>query len=125
MKKYDANSEVIWKDRKRFMGMPLSFTRYSIIKKDGAFAKLVNVNGLLTTSTEEVNLYRVDDVSIYRSLFDKIFGVGTITVYCNDATCDKLVLKKVKNPNKVREILDQLVIEDRRRMGVRQLETQY
>ena len=56
MKKYDANSEVIWKDRKRFMGMPLSFTRYSIIKKDGAFSKLVNFNGLLTTSTEELNL---------------------------------------------------------------------
>ena len=125
MAKYDSSATVVWKDRKRYFGLPLSFTRYSLVKKEGQFAKLVNVNGLLTTRTEEVQLYRVDDVSVYRSLFDKIFGVGTITVYCNDATCEKIELKHVKNPNQVREILDQLVFEDRRRVGVRHMEAQY
>ena len=123
--KYDTEAEVVWKDRKRYFGLPLSFTRYSIIKSEGEYAKLVNINGFLTSKTEEVNLYRVDDFEIYQSLTNKIFGVGTITVYCKDASCDKLVLRNVKNPYKVRELLNKLVLEDRRRVGMRQSEMQF
>ena len=121
---YDSEAEVLWKDRKRWCGLPWSFTRYSLIRREGEYAKLVNINGLLSTRTEEVNLYRVDDFDVYISLIDKIFGVGTITVYCKDASCDKLVLKNVKNPYKVRELLNKLVLEDRKRVGMRQSEVQ-
>ena len=122
---YDENAEVVWKDRKRWCGLPWTFTRYSIIKKEGQYAKLVNINGLFTSKSEEVNLYRVDDFSVYQSLVDKIFGVGTITVYCNDASCSVLELKKVKNPYKVRQILSQEVLQDRKRVGLRQSEMQF
>ena len=123
-KLYDLDAEVVWKDRRRYCGMPLSFTRYSVIKKEGEYAKLVNINGFLSSRSEEVNLYRVDDFEVYQSLVDKLFGVGTVTVYCKDATCDKLVLRNVKNPYRVRELLNKLVLEDRRRVGLRQTEMQ-
>ena len=125
MKKYNQDAEVIWKDRKRYFGLPLSFTRYSIVKTASGRTKLVNVNGFFTTKTEEVEMYRVDDVSIYRSLFDKIFGVGTITVYCRDASCEKLELVRVKHPFKVKEIINNMVVEDRQNLGVRYGEMQY
>ena len=122
---YDTGAEVVWSDRKRHFGLPLSFTRYGIIKRDGVYAKLVNINGFLTTHTEEINLYRVDDFEVHQSLTDKMFGVGTITVYCKDSTCDKLVIKSVKNPFMVRELLNKLVLEDRKRVGLRQTEMQF
>ncbi len=123
-KLYDLDAEIVWKDRRRYCGLPLSFTRYSIIKREGEYAKLVNINGFLSSRSEEVNLYRVDDFEVYQSLIDKLFGVGTVTVYCKDATCDKLVLKNVKNPFRVRELLNKLVLEDRKRVGLRQAEMQ-
>lgn len=122
---YDREAKVLWEDRKRFCGLPWSFTRYSIIKKDGEYAKIVNIVGFLSSHSEEVNLYRVDDFEVHQSLADKMFGVGTVTVYCKDATCDKLVLKNIKNPYKVRELLNKLVLEDRQRVGVRQTEMQF
>ena len=121
---YDLEAKVLWSDRKRWCGLPWSFTRYSVIKQDGQYAKLVSVVGFLSSHTEEVNLYRVDDFEVFQSLTNKIFGVGTITVYCKDATCDKLVLRNVKNPFRVRELLNKLVLEDRQRVGLRQTEMQ-
>ncbi len=122
---YDTEAQVLWQDRKRWCGLPWSFTRYSIIKKDGQYAKLVNINGWLTSHTEEINVYRIDDFEIHQSIIDKMFGVGTITIYCNDASCDKLILKNIKEPFKVRQLLNKLVIEERQRVGVRQTEMQF
>ena len=118
MKRYDPDAELIWQDRKRWCGLPLSFTRYALFKKKDEYAKLVNMNGLLTTTTEEINLYRVDDIEVFQSLSNKIFGVGSITIYCKDASCEKLVLKRIKDPFKVKNLIDDLVIEDRERVGV-------
>jgi hypothetical protein len=122
---YDSEAQVLWQDRKRWCGLPWSFTRYSVIRKDGQYAKLVNINGFLSSHSEEVNLYRVDDFEVHQSLTDKMFGVGTVTVYCKDATCDKIELKNVKNPYKVRQLLNKLVLEDRQRVGLRQTEMQF
>lgn len=122
---YDQEAEVVWQDRKRWCGLPWSFTRYSIIKKQGEYAKLININGFLTSHSEEVNLYRVDDFEVHQSLLDRLFAVGTVTIYCKDATCSKLVLRKIKNPFRVRELLNKLVLEDRQRVGLRQTEMQF
>ena len=116
---------VVWEDRKRILGMPISFTRYKITTQEGMYAKLINMNGMLSTRVEDINLYRVDDLSVQQTLTNKIFGVGSITVYCRDASCDKLVLRNVKNPYKVYQLLVKLIAEDRKRVGMRQSEIQY
>ena len=90
--KYDDEAKVIWKDRKRWLGLPWSFTRYGVIKKEDEYAKLVNINGLFSSATEEVNLFRVDDMEVFQSFTDKLFGVGTITVYCKDASCEMIIV---------------------------------
>ena len=122
---YDKSAEVLWHDRKRWCGLPLSFTRYGLIKREGEFAKLVNINGFLTSHSEEINLYRVDDFEVRQTLGAKMFGVGDIVVYCHDASCNEIVLKNVKNPFRVRELLNKLVLEDRARVGLRQTEMQF
>ena len=122
---YDKSAQVIWFDRKRYCGLPLSFTRYGIIKRQGEFAKLVNINGFLVSHAEEINLYRIDDFEVHQTFSDKIFGVGTIVIHCHDASCDKLELKNIKEPYRVRELLNKLVLEDRQRVGLRQTEMQF
>ena len=124
-KRYGNDIEVIWSDRKRYFGLPISFTKYSIIKKEGKWIKLVREMGLLHTEVEEIQMYRIDDLNVFQSLSHKIFGVGNIEVYCNDATCNKLVITRVKNPMQVRNILNDLVEEDRKNRRVVQSEVQY
>ena len=122
---YGNDIEVVWSDRKRWCGLPLSFTKYSIIKKEGYWIKLVREMGFLHREVEEVQMYRIDDTSVYRSMTNMMWGVGTIDVYCNDASCNVLKLERVKNPNQVRNIINDLVEEDRRNRNVRQSEVQH
>ena len=70
------NNNTVWKDRKHFMWFPWSFTRYSADKN-----RLYEDVGLLNTRHDEVLLYRVVDISMTRSLAQKIFGTGTITLH--------------------------------------------
>ena len=55
--------EYIWKDRKRFLGMPLSFTRYAL-SEDRLFLSV----GFFSIKDDEVLLYRVRDITTSRSL---------------------------------------------------------
>lgn len=116
---FGENTEIIWKDRKRWCGMPLSFTRYYLVNKKDSWLKLFTSTGWLSTTEEEVNLFRVFDLSVYQSLFDKMFNVGSITLYVNDESSDKIVLRKVKDPFKVRNKIASLVEEERKKRGFR------
>lgn len=108
--------EYIWKDRKRFMGMPLSFTRYAI-SEDRLFLS----TGFFSIKDEEILLYRIRDINTSRTLWQRIFGVGTISVVSSDKTMPTLVLKNIKNPLEVKELLHRQVedmkIKRRVRLG--------
>ena len=123
-KYFGSDCKVLWKDRKRIFGLPISFTRYQIVEKPGEWVKLFSHIGLLSTSSEETHFYRIDDMSIYQSLFDKMFGVGTIVVYCGNASNDSIVLQKIKNPYQVRDMIATLVEQERKIRGVKYSEFQ-
>ncbi len=106
--------ERIWKDRKRFMGMPLSFTRYAL-SEDRLFLSV----GFWSIRDEELLLYRVRDISVRRSLWQRMFGVGTVTVHSSDATNPELKLRSIKRPLEVKELLHEQVEEMKRRRRVR------
>ena len=106
----------IWKDRKRILGMPISFTKYAMNED-----RLCVEKGLLNTNQEEVILYRVRDISLHISLFQRIFGVGSVVVQSSDRSTPVLTLKNVKSPREVKEMLHKQVekvkIQRRLRVG--------
>ncbi len=108
--------ELLWKDRKRFLGMPLSFTRYSL-SEDRLFLSV----GCFSIKDDEVLLYRVKDISVSRTFWQRIFGVGTISISSADKTTPTLVLKNVKKPIYVKELLhaqvEEMKIRRRMRFG--------
>lgn len=107
--------EILWKDRKRHLGLPISFTKYSI-SEDRLFWK----RGFFTTSEEELLLYRVRDISLKRTLWQKLFGVGSVSIVSADKTTPSLELRNIKNPREVKEILHDRVEDTKnaRRMRV-------
>ena len=109
-----VNIEYIWKDRKRYFGMPISFTRYAL-SEDRLFLSV----GCLSIQDDEVLLYRVRDIDTSRGLWQRLFGVGTVTVMSSDKTMPTMVLKNVKNPVEVKELLHSQVEDIKLKRRVR------
>lgn len=110
-----ANVNIIWKDRKRYLGLPLSFTRYSL-SEDRLFLSV----GFINLKDEEVLLYRVRDINTKRTLWQRLFGVGTVTIVSSDKTMPTLELKNIKDPIGVKELIHEQVeaMKIRRRVRV-------
>lgn len=110
--------EYLWKDRKRHLGLPLSFTKYSL-SEDRLFCE----TGFLNLKSDEVLLYRVRDLQLTMTLGQRVFGVGTVCVVSSDKSIPHLNLKNVKNPRQVKELIHQNVeaAKDRRRMRATEL----
>lgn len=104
----------LWRDRKRHFGLPLSFTRYAL-SEDRLFVS----EGFLNLKDDEVLLYRVRDIDTSRSLWQRLFGVGTVVVISSDRTMPNLVLKNIKDPLMVKELIHQQVEENKIRRRVR------
>ncbi len=106
--------EFLWKDRKRYFGLPLSFTRYCL-SGDRLFISA----GFLNIKDDEILLYRVRDIDTNRSLWQRLFGVGTVTVISSDKTMPNLVLKNIKDPIMVKEMIHTQVEETKIKRRVR------
>ena len=106
--------ESLWTDRKRYFGLPLSFTRYRL-SEDRLFVS----EGFLNIRDDEILLYRVRDIDTRRSLWQRLFGVGTVTVISSDKTMPNLVLKNIKDPIFVKELIHSPVEEAKIKRRVR------
>ena len=104
--------EILWKDRKRILGLPISFTRYILSSE-----RLTVKQGFFKTVTDEILVYRIMDNQLVRTLGQKIFGVGTVTLFSNDKTNHTFELKNIRHPEKVRRFLSGLVEEQRVKRG--------
>ena len=100
--------EILWQDRRRYLGLPMTFTIYRFSKNKFYYKK-----GLFTTHSEEILLYRVLDLQYKQTLLQRIFGVGTVILTTADKTTPVLELKSIKTPDRVRKALSNLV-EQRR-----------
>jgi len=113
-----SQNNFLWNDRKRYLGLPISFTKYRLSED-----RLFRETGLLNTREEEVLLYRVRDLELKISLFQRIFGVGTVCVHSSDKTAPHMDVVNVKNPRDVKELIYQKVesAKDKRRMRTTEL----
>lgn len=94
----------IWKDRKRILGLPITFIRYRM-SEDRLFFE----TGLLNTRGEEVLLYRIRDVSVTISFWQRLTGVGTVTVNAADTSVPMLSMRNIKQPREVKELIHKQV----------------
>lgn len=100
---------VVWQDRKRIIfGLPWTFTKYVLTKE-----KLLIQTGILNTKEEEVRLYRIMDVTLRRSLWERLFGLGTIHCCSADKSTPEFDIKWIPDSDAVKEKLSDLVEAER------------
>ena len=95
--------DMLWKDRKRHLGLPISFTKYSL--SGGEAPRIFRETGLFSLKEEEVLLYRVRDITLTRSFFQRIFGVGTVSLHSSDKTTPTLDLVNISKSKDVKELI--------------------
>ena len=109
----------LWSDRKRvvFFGLPLSFTKYRLTTN-----RLFVNTGFLTQREDESRLYRITDVSLSRTLMQRIFGLSTIHCNSSDKTLGNFDIINIKDGEEVKELLSQSVERERiaRRVSTRE-----
>jgi hypothetical protein len=106
-------AKILWKDRKRVLGLPLSFTRYEVSDD-----RLITRKGFFSTETDEILLYRILDIKLTRSAGQKLFGVGTIHLYNADQTNSSLDIVNIKKPDKIRRFLSKQIEDQRISKGI-------
>ena len=112
--------EVLWKDGKGQLGLPIRLTKYSV--RGGHNARVFRETGLLNLKEEEVLLYRVRDLTLIRSFGQRIFGVGTIAIHSSDQTTPTLELVNVARPKDVKELIFNKVEEAKAQRRMRTTE---
>lgn len=110
--------EHIWHDRKRHLGLPISFTKYRLTT-DRLFCE----TGFLNLKEEEILLYRVRDIGLTRTFWQCLFLVGTICIHSTDKTAGHLDIVNVRDPRDVKELIFKYVEEakEKRRMRATEL----
>jgi hypothetical protein len=103
-----AEKEILWKDRKRILGLPITFTRYQLDEE-----RLIMRKGLINTATDEMLIYRILDIKLMRTLGQKIVGVGTVTLISSDKSTPQLELVNIRDSEKVRRFLGEQIERQR------------
>jgi membrane protein YdbS with pleckstrin-like domain len=78
--------------------------------------------GVFSKVIEEIELYRVKDTQLIRTFWQRMVGLGTITMMTSDVMMPKVELAHIRESEAVREHIRKQVETVRRARGVRELD---
>lgn len=102
-------TQYVWTERKRtIFGLPWSFTKYKLTDE-----KLMIKSGFFNINEEEIRLYRIMDMTLERSLEQRLFGLGTIKCNSADKSTPIFYIRRIKNSENVKNMLSDMVEQQR------------
>lgn len=88
------------KKRTKLLGLPLSFTSYTISDD-----KITITSGFLNITVDDAYMYKVQDVKLTRSFWERIYGLGSLTCYTGDTTHPELKILHIRRASEIKEFL--------------------
>lgn len=110
---------MFFRERKRllFLGLPWTFTVYNVSEE------IINIKkGVFKVIEDDCYMYKVTDVELERSFWERIFKLGTIVCFTGDTTHHTLRITHVKNAREIKDFI--LKESEAQRMKRRTLNTQ-
>ena len=78
--------------------------------------------GLLSTTTQEIELRRVRDTVVVQPFFLRMMGLGNVTLLSADSSTPRVTLDAVPDPTRLQSTVRELVQQAYRRSGVREFD---
>ncbi len=78
--------------------------------------------GILDRRVDNLDMFRVIDLKLRRSIFDCMFGIGTVALVTTDKSDPEFVFEKVRHCRELYDIIKRASLEADRRTGVVHLE---
>lgn len=99
-------------ERKRwgFFGLPFTFTKYTVEEE-----KLIINRGFFKTTEDDCYMYKILDVKLERTLFERMFGTGTVIWFTGDVTDKVIKLIHVKHSTEIKDFIFEKSEEMRRK----------
>lgn len=114
-----VGERVLWSGRPSWLWSPrMALTvRYRLTNQ-----RLIMETGFVGRHTEEIDLYRVNDVAVKQNPFERIVNIGDIDLTSADATTPHRVLHNISDPIRLKDLLREASRQerDRRRVLVRE-----
>ena len=105
----EDEEKVIWEGRPF-----LSLAEFYTITNE----RIKLVKGLIGKDIENFELIRVQDIDVSQNLGERVFGIGDITISGADASNPVVVLRNIRQPNEVYEILRKAWLAARKKYGL-------
>jgi uncharacterized membrane protein YdbT with pleckstrin-like domain len=78
--------------------------------------------GIFSRKIDNLDMFRVIDLKLHRSLLDCVLGIGTITLITNDKTDPEFKFTKISAPRELYNILKDATLDADKKQGVIHLE---
>ena len=96
----EVKKEYVERKRWLFLGLPFTFTKYTITED------VLTINkGLLKTSENDCYMYKVTDVELLISFWERLAGLGTIRCITGDKTHPELFIQHVCHSKEIKNFI--------------------
>jgi len=97
----------------------ISFVRLKQFQYALSTRRLTIKQGLVSTSIDDIALWRIKDVDVRQTLWERLGGVGALIIVSTDAVEPVAVLHGVRDPREVQRLLRNQIDRCRQTDGVR------
>ena len=96
------DSDVVFTERKRrvFLGLPLTFTKYTVSKE-----LIIIRRGFFNVVEDDCYLYKVADVKLETSFAERIAGLGTVHLFSADRTTPEMKLQHIRHARQIKDFI--------------------
>ncbi len=95
----------------------LKMMRYEVTAERIEFSR-----GILDRKVDNLDMFRVVDIKMRRSLFDCLFGIGSVGLITTDKTDPKFDFQKIRSPRRLYDVIKKASLDADRKNSVIHLE---
>lgn len=95
----------------------LTYRRLSVRYRLTSY-RFFHERGLLSRTTDRVEVIDIDDVTVHQGLVERLLGVGTIVIQSSDRTDPELSLPGIDEVRAVADVIDNTRRSERERRGL-------